>query len=112
MIIYDEEKGSYTFYVYILTNKNKTTFYIGVTNNLAVRLKQHKESAANKASNFVGRYQLQHLIYYEKYTWIQNAIVREKELKGWRREKKLALIKKMNKEFDFLDAKFPAVIDN
>ena len=106
MITYNEEKGSYSFYVYILTNKNKTTFYIGVTNNLAKRLQQHKESTANKASNFVGRYQLQHLIYYEKYTWIQNAIAREKELKGWRREKKLALIKRMNESMDFLENDF------
>jgi putative endonuclease len=107
MLTFNEDLGSHTYYVYILTNKHKTTFYIGVTNNLSIRLQQHKESVKNKEGTFVGRYNLQHLIYYEKFTWIQNAIAREKELKGWRRVKKLRIIQSQNEHLDFLDDHFP-----
>ncbi|MFY9243729.1 MAG: GIY-YIG nuclease family protein [Polaribacter sp.] len=106
MIPFNENLGIYTYYVYILTNKNRTTFYIGVTNNMTIRLQQHKESVANSAATFVGKYKLQHLVYYEKFTWIQNAIAREKELKGWRREKKINLIRSKNEPFEFLDHHF------
>ena len=106
MITFDEQIGIHSYYIYILTNKNKTTFYIGVTNNLVIRLQQHKENVANNSKTFVGKYKLQHLVYYEKYTWIQNAIAREKELKGWRREKKLNFIRSKNENFEFLDDHF------
>ena len=86
----------HTYYVYIVTNKYRTTFYIGVTNNLKRRLAEHISSVNNKAKNFTARYFVTDLIYFEEFSWIQNAIAREKELKGWRRDKKLALIRLSN----------------
>lgn len=103
MIEYTE--GCYhSYYVYILTNKNKTVLYIGVTNNLKVRLQQHTEKLNTKS--FTSKYNVHFLIYYEKFTWIQLAIAREKELKGWKRDKKVELIKLLNPEFDFLNYLF------
>ena len=102
----DLSNGFHTYYVYILTNKHKTTFYIGVTNNLKIRLQQHIESTKRVTTSFVSRYKLGYLVYYEKHTWIQEAIAREKELKGWRREKKLNLIKSFNENFEFLNHHF------
>jgi putative endonuclease len=98
--------GYHTYYVYILTNKHRTTFYIGVTNSLSNRLQQHIESIEHPTNSFVSRYKLGHLVYYEKFTWIQEAIAREKELKGWRREKKLSLIRSFNEGFVFLNDSF------
>ena len=88
--------GYLTFYVYIMSNKYRTTFYIGMTNNIKRRLNEHIASIQSKKNTFVGRYNLCDLIYYEKYSWVQEAIAREKELKGWRKEKKLNLIKAQN----------------
>lgn len=90
------QEGIYKFYVYILTNKYRTTFYIGVTNSLKKRLQLHKNNILDNKKTFVARYNLSDLIYFEKYGWIQLAIAREKEIKGWRREKKLLLIRSMN----------------
>ena len=98
--------GYHTYYVYILTNKHRTTFYIGVTNSLSKRLQQHINSIEHSTNSFVSKYKVGYLIYYEKFTWIQEAIAREKELKGWRREKKLNLIKSFNEEFVFLNDDF------
>jgi putative endonuclease len=89
----------YSYYVYILTNKYRTTFYIGVTNNLKRRLTEHHQAIKLKKNTFAGRYNLYDLIYYEKYENIKTAITREKELKGWRKEKKMNLIKKQNENF-------------
>ena len=100
MIEYNE--GHHSYYVYILTNKNKTVLYIGVTNNLKVRLQQHIDGISAKSNSFTTRYNVCYLLYYEKFTWIESAIVREKELKGWRREKKIALIKSSNPEMEFI----------
>ena len=93
--------GFHTYYVYILTNKHRSTFYIGVTNNLKLRLEQHKNSY-NKNS-FTSKYNIEFLVYYEKFTWIQQAISREKELKKWNRNKKIDLIKETNPVFEFID---------
>jgi putative endonuclease len=84
-----------------LTNKHRSTFYIGVTNNLKLRLEQHKEN--NDKSSFTSKYNVVFLIYYEKFTWIQEAISREKELKKWNRNKKIELIKETNPAFEFID---------
>jgi putative endonuclease len=70
----------YTYYVYILTNKAKTVLYIGVTNNLKIRLQQHSENL--NPNSFTSKYNVHFLLYYDKFTWIQLAIAREKELKG------------------------------
>jgi len=100
------QKGFHRYYVYIITNKYRSTFYIGVTNNLKVRLLQHKNNILQKKKTFAAKYNIEFLVYYEKYNWIQLAIAREKELKKWRREKKLVLIKEMNPTFVFLNSEF------
>lgn len=106
MIGYNENEGCHTYYVYIITNPYRTTFYIGMTNNLSERLKQHHENIEKGHKTFAAKYNLKHLVYYERFSWVQNAIAREKELKGWRREKKLDLIRSFNADFEFLEATF------
>jgi putative endonuclease len=104
MIEYNE--GIHSYYVYIITNKHRTTYYIGMTNNLGRRLKEHKENIEKGINTFASKYNIEFLVYYEKFTWVQEAIAREKELKGWKRDKKLELIRSFNKEFDFLNHHF------
>jgi putative endonuclease len=76
---------NYNFYVYIVTNLSKTTLYVGVTNNMPVRLGQHHENKPD-TNAFTGKYYCHYLIYYEHFTHIEHAIAREKEIKKWRRE--------------------------
>ena len=102
MIEYTE--GIYNFYVYIITNKNKTVLYTGVTNNLTRRLQEHKEKI--NQNSFSARYNLEYLLYYEHFGWIQLAIAREKEIKNLTREKKLNLIKELNPNLEFLNGLF------
>jgi putative endonuclease len=102
MIEYQE--GYHTYYVYILTNKAKSVLYTGVTNNLKIRLQQHKESL--NPESFTTKYNVHYLLYYEKFTWIQLAIAREKEIKGWKRDKKITVIKTFNPDLKFLDYLF------
>lgn len=100
------QEGFHTYYVYILTNKNRSTFYIGVTNNLKIRLQQHKNNLENGNITFASKYGIEFLIYYEKFVWVKQAIAREKELKKWRRDKKLSLVHGFNPEFEFLNYHF------
>jgi putative endonuclease len=100
------QTGFHSYYIYILTNKYRSSFYIGVTNNLKLRLYQHKQNLETKTKTFASKYNLEFLVYYEKYVWIQEAIAREKELKKWRRDKKLALINDFNPMFEFLNYHF------
>lgn len=102
MIEYTE--GIYTFYVYILTNKNRTVLYTGVTNNLKLRLYQHENKL--KPTSFTARYNVFYLVYYERFSWIQMAIQREKEIKNLSREKKLYLIREFNPKLEFLNDYF------
>jgi len=104
--MFDYQQGFHSYYVYIITNKYRSTYYIGMTNNLKVRLEQHKENIIVGNKTFASKYNLEFLVYYEKYTWVQEAIAREKELKKWRREKKLNLIKEFNPAFEFLNFHF------
>ena len=97
-------EGIYNFYVYILTNKAKTVLYTGVTNNLKRRLEEH--NAKINPNSFTARYNVEFLIYYEKYGWIQQAIEREKEIKNLSREKKLNLIKEINPNIEFWNEHF------
>lgn len=90
---------SSTYYVYILTNKNKTTLYIGVTNNLQ---KRHQEHCTGQHKGFSKKYNCHHLVYYEEFSDINRAISREKEIKNWRREKKNSLIETKNPGWKFL----------
>ena len=95
---------SHSYFVYILTNKNKTVLYTGVTNDLYRRLSEHFENAKPfRHSSFAGKYNAYHLLYSERYDWVENAIAREKEIKGWRRSKKEALINTLNPEWIFLN---------
>jgi putative endonuclease len=89
-------------FVYILTNERRTTLYIGVTNNLEGRLWQHQHK---QGSRFTRQYNLTVLIYYETYPDPLSAIAREKQLKGWKREKKEALIATLNPDWDDLGVK-------
>ncbi len=104
--MFNPQTGYNTYYVYIITNKYRSTYYIGVTNNLRERLKQHKENSTTDTTTFASKYNLEFLVFYEKYTWIEEAIAREKELKKWRREKKLDLIRNSNPKFEFLNHLF------
>jgi putative endonuclease len=80
------------YYVYIMTNRSGT-LYTGVTNNLIARAMQHKNA---ETSTFTGRYKLDRLVNFESTTDISVAIAREKQIKGWTRQKKIALIAPMN----------------
>ncbi|SHL86606.1 GIY-YIG nuclease family protein [Flavobacterium chilense] len=99
----EKQGGYHTYYIYIITNKSKTVFYTGVTNNLRIRLSQHKENIGGESKSFTSKYKVEFLLYYEKFTWIQEAIGREKEIKGWNRNKKIELIKTINPDLDFLN---------
>jgi putative endonuclease len=82
-------------YIYIL-GSHTGTLYIGVTSNLYLRVMQHKEGTWE---GFTAAYSCKRLLYFEGYEDIRKAIAREKQLKGWRREKKLELIRIINPEF-------------
>ena len=76
-----------------MTNKYRTTFYIGITNDLHKRIVKHQNGIG---SEFTRKYNLKDLIYFEKFTDINQAISREKQLKNWHKDWKLNLIKKSN----------------
>jgi putative endonuclease len=90
------------YYVYILTNYTKTVLYTGVTRDLEGRILEHYSDRGNPES-FTGRYHAYYLLFYEEYFSIRNAIDREKEIKGWRRSKKVELISDFNSEWRFLN---------
>jgi putative endonuclease len=90
-----------SYYVYIMTNKTRTTIYIGVTNDLAKRVYQHQQG---EAEGFTKTYRLNRLVYYEVYTEVTDAIAREKQLKHWRRGKKEWLIMQQNPLWEDLSA--------
>lgn len=92
MSSYTDNRGFY--YTYILTNKYRTTFYIGVTNDLQRRVYEHINKT--NTSCFTAKYNVIELVYYEQSIYINNAITREKDLKGWKKDKKVALIKTIN----------------
>ena len=81
------------YWVYMMSNKSRTVLYIGVTNDLYRRYIEHKNGTIK---GFTQKYKCHHLIYFEEYNNIEEAIAREKELKGWRREKKENLINSTN----------------
>jgi putative endonuclease len=91
------------YYVYIMTNRSGT-LYIGVSNDLVRRVHEHKTKCIE---GFTAKYNLTQLVYYEAGSDIREAIAREKQLKGWRRSKKLALINSSNPTWnDLSDAWF------
>jgi len=87
-------RKEHIYYVYILTNKNNKVLYIGVTNNLFSRIFQHK--IKENINSFTAKYNINKLVYYEEYQYIQDAILREKQMKKWNRDWKIKLIKKEN----------------
>jgi len=95
-------KGSHNYYVYILTNKNKTVLYTGVTNNLIERLHFHTNPLPFSKA-FTAKYKCFFLVYYEHFTEIEFAIKREKQIKGISRVKKGGLISNFNPNWDFLN---------
>lgn len=89
----------YGGYIYMITNKNNTTIYTGVTSNLVDRIYEHKNSIYNGFSN---RYNLNKLVYFESFNRIEEAIAREKQLKGGSRADKIILIDEFNPRWDDL----------
>lgn len=83
------------YYVYIMTNKSRT-LYTGVTNNLMRRVDEHKKKLVQ---GFTSKYNIQFLVYYESTPSIHEALIREKQIKGWLRAKKISLINSMNPEW-------------
>lgn len=84
------------YFIYIIANFSDTTLYIGVTNNLDRRIFQHRQGVVN---SFSKKYHLTKLVYFEEYNDIQEALIREKQLKNWHRSWKINLIKEFNPEF-------------
>ncbi len=81
------------YFIYIMTNKGRTTLYTGFTNSLVRRVTQHRRG---EVEGFTKRYRLHHLIYYEQFARARDAIAREKQIKRWRRSKKEDLIRSKN----------------
>ena len=82
------------YYVYIMTNQANTVLYIGVTNDLARRVYEHKNKIDPRS--FTAKYNVNKLVYYEYTTSVESAILREKQLKAGSRKKKVELINKFN----------------
>jgi len=89
-----------TYFVYILANRSRT-LYIGVTNDIHRRVLDHR---LGTASGFTRRYMIRRLVYAESTTDVRAAIAREKQIKGWLRTKKIALIETANPEWTDLAA--------
>jgi putative endonuclease len=84
------------YYVYILTNKNNEVLYTGVTGDLMRRISEHKEKCID---SFTKRYKVSKLVYYEVCESAETAILREKQIKGGSRKKKIELVKSINTEW-------------
>jgi len=91
-----------TYVVYIVASRSRS-LYTGVTNNLQRRLAQHRKKLV---PGFTSRYNIFRLMHFEVYGDIQTAIAREKEIKAWRREKKIRLIERKNSTWEDLSASF------
>ena len=87
------------YYVYMLTNVHHTVLYTGVTNDLERRCYEHKQK---KVKGFTQKYNVGKLIYYEVFDFIQDAIAREKQIKGYSRSKKNVLVDAFNKVWEDL----------
>ncbi len=87
-------------YIYILTNKYRTTFYVGVTVNLSKRMMEHQNETG---SIFTKKYNLKYLIYFEELNDINQTFAREKQIKNWRKDWKINLIKEKNPTLETLN---------
>ncbi|KAA3615841.1 MAG: GIY-YIG nuclease family protein [Calditrichaeota bacterium] len=93
---------NHNYYVYILTNKTNNVLYTGVTNDLVKRVFEHKNKIIK---GFTSKYNVSKLIYFEHFTSIEYAIRREKQIKGWKRFKKIDLIESVNTDWKEIDPK-------
>ena len=91
------------YYVYILASKRYGTLYIGVTNNLLKRVWEHKEKLV---PGFTAEYAVDQLVYFEKYSDVNEALAREKQLKNWKRQWKINMINEHNPEWNDLRTSF------
>ena len=89
------------YYVYLLTNKSNRVLYTGVTSNLEQRIYQHRQKLVK---GFTQKYNCYKLVYFEETSEIMAAIEREKEIKGWLRQKKNDLVERLNLEWQDLAA--------
>jgi len=87
------------YYVYVMTNKNNTVLYTGVTNDLIRRVYEHKQKLIN---GFTRKYNVTKLVYFEVFRDIKNAIMREKQIKAGSRSKKIELINRINSKWNDL----------
>lgn len=92
------------YYVYILASRPNGTLYIGVSNNLLRRLDEHSRGSAHA---FTKRYGVRTLVYYQEFQWIDDAIAREKQLKGWNRAWKIRLIETTNPAWNDIAGSVP-----
>lgn len=90
------------FSVYIVTNIHKTILYTGITNSLEERIVEHYLDGITK-KHFTGKYNCFYLVFYEDYEYVNDAIAREKEIKGWLRFRKNKLIHDFNPSWKFLN---------
>lgn len=90
------------YYIYILASQKNGTLYIGVTNNLVKRVFEHKNDLVE---GFTKKYHVHNLVYYEQFEDIEQAILREKQMKKWNRYWKIKLINTMNSAWDDLYSK-------
>ena len=88
----------YHFYVYMLGSRSRN-LYIGMTNNLRVRVGEHREQ---RHGTHTARYNIHRLVYFERFQYVRSAIAREREMKTWTRAKKVALIGKVNPTWEDL----------
>jgi putative endonuclease len=100
----------HAYYVYILTRKRNSVFYVGVTNDLIRRVYEHKNELI---AGFTKKYNVKLLVYYEQYADINDAIHREKLIKKWARKIKIDAIERVNPDwrdlyFDLIDSPDPA----
>jgi putative endonuclease len=95
--------GTHNYFVYIITNKGKTVLYTGMTNNLPKRLSEHEEYQILKPESFTGKYKCHYLVYWERFQFVDDAYAREKQIKGWTRNKKDVLIESLNPDWRFLN---------
>ena len=93
-------QGAHPYFVYILANK-AGVLYTGVTNDLERRIAEHK---SHLIRGFTERYRIEKLVYFEEYEYADLAIAREKQIKGWLRGKKLALVESINRDWNDLAA--------
>ena len=89
-----------SFYVYLLTNRNHRVLYTGVTNNLVRRVYEHKHHLIR--NSFTDQYNVDKLVYFEETSSSRAAIEREKQIKGWSRARKNALVNGMNPAWEDL----------